>query len=66
MHDRPLVNQASKPTVGADEHLVTPQDVVIDESRLSCLKGVKPEDRMAYIKAIAKEIFDAVRFGASN
>ena len=63
MHDRPLVNQTSKPTVGEDEHLVTPQDVVIDETRLSCLKDVKPEDRMPYIKAIAKEIFDVVRFG---
>ena len=63
MQDRPLVNHAPKPTVGADEHLVTPQDVVVDETRLSCLKDVKPDDPMAYIKAIAKEIFDVVRFG---
>jgi len=58
-----LLNDEAKQQIFASEHLVTPKDVVIDEARLDCLKNVKDEDRMPYIKAIAKEIHDVVRFG---
>eukprot|EP00633_Aureoumbra_lagunensis_P010711 CAMPEP_0197341088 /NCGR_PEP_ID=MMETSP0892-20130614/46048_1 /TAXON_ID=44058 ORGANISM="Aureoumbra lagunensis, Strain CCMP1510" /NCGR_SAMPLE_ID=MMETSP0892 /ASSEMBLY_ACC=CAM_ASM_000538 /LENGTH=1284 /DNA_ID=CAMNT_0042845965 /DNA_START=532 /DNA_END=4386 /DNA_ORIENTATION=- len=51
-------------TLDKDEYLVQPDDVRIEELEIKELKGITdPADRIAYLKAICKEVMDIVRFG---